>query len=225
MGNTRRSIPFLGGRGMTIARQTVVAESPDALTDIYQNDINMSVWQRQLSPSLISESLTLVEKEGFTGYRAVLSEAKLDYLDDALPDLARFPQLRADIQLLAEMFCCLFEKRDVGLRLSPLSSAMCPKFHVDHVPCRLITSYCGGGTQWLPHHTVNRSKLGAGSNGLNDSESGLYSSADAIQTLATGDVALLKGERWEGNKGAGLVHRSPEILPNQKRLLLTLDYV
>ncbi|HBC56874.1 MAG TPA: DUF1826 domain-containing protein, partial [Gammaproteobacteria bacterium] len=60
---------------------------------------------------------------------------------------------------------------------------------------------------------------------LSDAESGLYTAVDAIQTLAIGDVALLKGELWEGNEGAGLVHRSPGVLPNQKRLLLTLDFV
>ena len=67
-------------------------------------------------------------------------------------------------------------------------------------------------------------KLGAGSAGLSDAESGLYPTKDAIQTLAAGDVALLKGESWEGNEGAGLVHRSPAVKSGQQRLLLTLDF-
>jgi len=59
---------------------------------------------------------------------------------------------------------------------------------------------------------------------LSDADSGLYTSADAIQTLAIGDVALLKGEHWEGNEGAGLVHRSPMVEAGQQRVLLTLDF-
>jgi hypothetical protein len=37
-------------------------------------------------------------------------------------------------------------------------------------------------------------------------------------------VALLKGESWENNEGAGLVHRSPAVKSGQQRLLLTLDF-
>ena len=206
------------------SRRSVYAETPEALTNIYENDIGMAVWQRQLNHSLIAECEKLVAGTGFSGYRIALSASKLKHPEDAFPQLMDFPHLRADIQLLAEMFCCLFELQTVGLRLAPLTTAMCPKFHVDRVPCRLITSYYGGGTQWLPHHLVNRDKLGAGSGGLSDTESGLYTSADAIQTLATGDVALLKGELWEDNEGAGLVHRSPFIETGQTRVLLTLDF-
>jgi hypothetical protein len=46
---------------------------------------------------------------------------------------------------------------------------------------------------------------------------------DKIQTLQAGDVALLKGENWQGNEGAGLVHRSPS--GQQGRLLLSLDWL
>jgi hypothetical protein len=34
----------------------------------------------------------------------------------------------------------------------------------------------------------------------------------------------LKGERWEGNENAGLVHRSPVLLSGERRLILTLDF-
>jgi len=45
-----------------------------------------------------------------------------------------------------------------------------------------------------------------------------------LQQLTTGDVALLKGESWVGNEGYGLVHRSPNLENQKKRLLLTLDF-
>ena len=70
-------------------------------------------------------------------------------------------------------------------------------------------AYTGTGTQWLPHDCADRSKLGRGSHGKSDDESGLYASTDHIQQLMSGDVALLKGEMWAGNEGAGLIHRSP----------------
>jgi hypothetical protein len=66
--------------------------------------------------------------------------------------------------------------------------------------------------------------LGPGSQGQPDKKSGLYKSEHDIRELDCGDVALLKGERWEGNLNAGLVHRSPEIFAGQSRLVLTLDF-
>ena len=101
---------------------------------------------------------------------------------------------------------------------------MCPRFHVDRVPCRLVTTYAGKATQWLAHDRVDRSKLGPGSEGKPDAESGLYTNVEDIQQLQQGDVALLKGECWEGNEGAGLVHRSPQLTAGTGRLLLTLDF-
>lgn len=44
-------------------------------------------------------------------------------------------------------------------------------------------------------------------------------------TLPTYAIGLLKGERWEGNEGHGIVHRSPRLTPQApRRLLLTLDF-
>ena len=74
---------------------------------------------------------------------------------------------------------------------------MCPRFHVDHIPCRLITTYTGGVTEWIPQSAADRSKLGAGNNGKPDEKSGLYRSESDIRKLISGEVALLKGEQWK----------------------------
>ena len=122
------------------------------------------------------------------------------------------------------MFCCLFGIQEAGLRFTVLNRAMCPRFHVDVVPCRLVTTYQGAGTQWLPHHLVDRSKLGMGNNGRSDEQSGLFAAPNDIQNLTSGDVALLKGERWLENEGGGLVHRSPNLPTGMHRLLTRLDF-
>ena len=132
-------------------------------------------------------------------------------------------ELSRDIAEVVDMFCCLFDLRHAGLRIAVLNRAMCPRFHVDHVPCRLVTTYGGVATQWLPHDCVDRSKLSRGGDGLSDLEAGLYEQERQIRQLRSGDIALLKGELWEGNEGAGLVHRSPAVPDGAHRLVLTLD--
>lgn len=46
-----------------------------------------------------------------------------------------------------------------------------------------------------------------------------------IRQLQSGDVALLKGENWIGNEGAGIIHRSPQPPQGTRRLILTLDWL
>jgi len=205
-------------------RHSVIGRTPESLTDIYREDVNIAVWQRQAPHLALRDAQELAKNRSFNGLRCSIPTQKLSRVADSLSEISPYPYLQADVQLLIEMFSCLFELKAVGLRLTPLKNAMCPKFHVDRVPCRLITTYRGPATQWLPHHCVDRSKLGTGSAGLSDQDSGLYPSEAHIETLTAGDVALLKGELWEGNEGAGAVHRSPAVESGHTRLLLTLDF-
>ena len=46
-----------------------------------------------------------------------------------------------------------------------------------------------------------------------------------IKYLYQSDVALLKGEVWESNEGAGPIHSSPTLDSNSRRLLLTIDFI
>ncbi|OEF84804.1 DUF1826 domain-containing protein [Vibrio splendidus] len=200
------------------------SEQPTVLADIYQSDINIAVWQRQFDEGLrtaISEFIAL--NPNFSKSVSVSPENALDKLEFATDGTAS-KALLENMAELVDMFCCLFDLEEVGLRLAVLNKAMCPRFHFDQVPCRLVTTYHGVATQWLPNDLVDRSKLGRGSNGQPDSVSGLYNDESDIQKMTSGDVALLKGERWSGNENRGLVHRSPVTSSDETRLLLTLDF-
>ena len=205
-------------------RRLSQGEDPIVLTDIYNEGINIVTWHRDLPASLQSSvQKFLASNPGFEATMTVSPKNVSASISEAFGDVEQ-PDLVEDISELVHMFCDLFQLSNVGLRLSALDKAMCPKFHVDRIPCRLVTTYQGIATEWLPHAVVDRTKLGTGSNGLSDSESGLYPSESDIQQLACGDVALLKGEHWYDNEKAGLVHRSPSLPNGGCRLLLTLDF-
>lgn len=190
-----------------LARQ-VFGESPQVLTDVLQDGVNMAVWQRRLPAHIedfarvllslgqpLGESLTLeLEAEG--------EVPALHALAAGYADLQGHAGFVADVTWLIGAYACLLDARRVGVRLQALDGAMCPRFHVDHVPLRLITTYAGPASEWLA-----------------------VPDAPQVQQLASGDVALLKGEKWLGNEGAGLVHRSPQLADGQRRLILTLDWM
>jgi len=204
----------------------IVGQAPDILTEVYQQDTNMVVWQRD-SDAALQQAIDafLSEKDGYKRNMAITPELALDTIHKALGNTDDVLPLSQNIAELVEMFCCLFDLERAGLRLTILDSAMCPRFHVDRVPCRLVTTYKGVATQWLPHSLINRSALGVRAVKDTRDQSGLYQSQEDIQQLTEGDVALLKGELWPGNENAGLVHRSPAVEVDEKRLLLTLDFL
>ena len=215
------------GTSPSIAMRTASESSnPGGLGDIYQDLHNIAIWRRTLSNDLVVGVNELLQsKASLQISMSVAPQNALTAVHEALQVYPCASKLSEDIAELIKMFGCLFDLDCVGLRLAALDHAMCPRFHVDKVPCRLVTTYRGTATQWLPHHLVDRTKLGSGNNGLPDDLSGIYQSADDIQQLNSGDVALIKGECWEGNEGAGLVHRSPWPKPGERRLLLTLDFL
>ncbi len=205
-------------------RSVISGNEPTILTNIYRNDTNIVVWRRGIDGELKQAANHIIETMPTLQTSATVSgQTAYTFAHDALGGTQQAILLSEDIAQLIDMFCCLFDLNRVGLRLTVLNRAMCPRFHVDRVPCRLVTTYQGAATEWLPHNVVNRSKLGWGNQGKSDEQSGLYKDADKIQRLNCGDVALLKGELWSGNENAGLVHRSPQLKQKQPRLLLTID--
>ena len=205
-----------------------VAESdhPSVLSDIYQDLYNIAIWERDLPSGLQLDVRQLLEaNKALQISLTVTPQDCLSQLSDALEDYANTQALITDMAQLVELFCNLFELKQADLKLTALDQVMCPRFHHDNVPCRLVTTYLGCSTQWLPHHVVDRSKLGRGNNGLPDERSGIYRDAGDIRQLTNGDVALLKGALWEGSKYTSLVHRSPTPKPGESRLLFTLDFV
>ena len=212
-----------------LIRHASESGTPEVFADIYRDDINIAIWQRTLSdPLLLAVNEILKTATRLEIAEAVTAKSVHSKLYQTLGETDAVKVLSDDITLLVDMFCCVFDLKKAGLRLTALDRAMCPRFHFDRIPCRLVTTFHGVATEWVPHQLVDRSKLGAGNQGKSDEQSGLFQSIDNIRQLNQGDVALLKGEFWQDNEGAGLVHRSPvqgQGLINERRLLLTLDFI
>jgi hypothetical protein len=182
-------------------------------------DVNLAVWQRKTDVSYAGFVDNFAARSGSL-QRFVSIEAD-EVADDILPawarELAGADAWLNDINTVIDMFRCLFEPGAVGVRLHVLTGTMCPRFHVDRVPARLLVTYSGKGTEWLTEDQVIR---GAEGTRLPDQTA----RAEDIQVVPAGAVAILKGELWEGNEGFGLVHRSPDP-ENIPRLVLALDWL
>ncbi|AYC34955.1 DUF1826 domain-containing protein [Pseudomonas cavernae] len=201
----------------------VLGDTPAILAEALADGVNLAVWQRRLPLHVQRFAAMLVALGEPLAQSMTLelahaqAEPNLRGLADAYADLDGYAGFVADIAWLLRAYACLLDARRIGLRLRVLDKTMCPRFHVDHVPLRLITSYAGAGSQWLREGAMARARLGAPAAEPQD--------AAGIEQLATGAVALFKGEKWLGNEGRGIIHRSPQPAAGERRLMLTLDWL
>ncbi|MGW8463874.1 DUF1826 domain-containing protein [Pseudomonas sp. CLCA07] len=211
----------------SLKRRSVVhpvqGEMPETLARILDDDVNLAIWQRQLPVHIVDFGQLLLSLNAPLAESLVLelpsddAEPNLQGLASGFSDLQGYEGFIADVSWLVSAFACLLGAKRIGLRLRALDKAMCPRFHVDHVPVRLITTYSGIGSQWLREGVMDRRQLGKPeAEPIQDS---------LIEHIVSGDVALFKGEKWHGNEGFGLIHRSPQPAPGARRLILTLDWL
>ncbi|WP_158969851.1 DUF1826 domain-containing protein [Paraglaciecola sp. L3A3] len=198
-------------------------DSPLVLSDIFSPNISVAIWQRQAS-SVISCYFENAFQSLGMGMRSVFSMKSLEQeLNNTLPEYEGKKDAIEDIYLLSDMLTCLFDCDDVGLRLVPLKSAMCPTFHIDNIPVRLVTTYLGSGTQWLPLEALQDQPPKQQKQGFAKTNSGAYYKQSHIQQMNPFDVGLLKGKAWDKQAKMAAVHRSCQLQKNDKRVLLTLD--
>lgn len=222
-------------QSITAGDDWAIDQDPAVLARIYEDAISISIWQRQLQREVKSYVDELLRKSKTIALKLSGSpEQLMEEIQRVFPPALISSQdscvsaasFYTDIHNVLDMFCCLFDAKILGLRINTLEHAMCPRFHTDNVAIRLITTYYGLATEWLPDHLSNRTDLGTAFAGQINTPGAITASENHIQRMAAGDVALFKGELWEGNEGRGIIHRSPApTIEQPKRLVVTCDLI
>lgn len=196
----------------------ISGNAPEILTRIYDAPIKLCIYKRAIDANAKEYAIFLQNTfHDFQLTQSVPLHQLNDLLSESLPQHRYRHYFLKDVYTVTEMYACLFGLQKIGFRLCVLNKTMCPRFHTDKVLCRLITTYSGKGTQWLdnrpnkvdPFKTLNQQPEGA----------------DSLQKLNSGEIALFKGDKWEGSEGSGVIHRSPDLDVDEMRLLLSLDII
>ena len=140
-----------------------------------------------------------------------LAEGQLPESIETNVRLMLVDQITEGCDVLGELLGCT----KVGVRLATLRSPMCPSFHVDKIPCRLLITLSGGGTEWIPNSDVDWAVF------TDPADQNIpLRPGTTVRKLPAGHWSLLKGGAWSRTYH-GVVHRSPR--ENGERLLLSLD--
>jgi Protein of unknown function (DUF1826) len=211
-------------RGQT-PRRVVVSDGAGSLAAaISDPGVDMWLWQRDLSQVVLASAGRLVRQP--LSLRTVVPcnepRSELTTALEAAGIPARELHLWAhELGSLVELICGLGHRRALVRLQSSEKVRAAPLFHVDGTHLRLLCTYRGPGTEWLPEHAVNRAELGRRYRSHKIANARIARSPRSAQRVLPGWVAVIRGAGSAAACRRGLVHRSPETAA--PRLLLRID--
>ena len=184
------------------------------------------LWHKRPLSLLVAESLKEVAEGEVFEHKAMLDvdDLNLSALLQPVTHPIALGFLAQDITSILVDFAAALGKRHLHAELAVVEHDKCRKFHTDHVTIRLLCTYAGPGTEWVANEDVVRKNLARTDVDLEAANRSVLRNDDVVHHCAAGDLLLLKGEAFDGNRGAGAVHRSPSISSRAvRRLLFKVD--
>ena len=115
-----------------------------------------------------------------------------------------------DMAELCDIFCDILNNESVSFNLG--TNRGCKRYHVDNVPMRLLVTYAGKGTEWLPSQFADRHAFEAGK-----PNEEILKDPSGCEFINIWDIAVFRGGR------KGVLHRTPDAALNGPSIMLRLD--
>ena len=117
----------------------------------------------------------------------------------------------SDMAGVCEIFCDTLKSESISFCLG--TERGCSRYHIDNVPMRLLVTYSGQGTEWLPNEIANRIAF---EEGLPNEK--IVRDCSKIQHINTWNIAIFRGG------SSGLLHRTPDSALKNPSILMRLDH-
>lgn len=206
---------------------------------IATNELKMSVFKtRNLKalkePQKHDNQLAVLEREGLRGaddffqkliktsfnvMGQVFKETSLEDIkyflqDEILGELQSewfYEVWIADMADICNIFCDILGTRSVSFSLS--TQRTCLRYHTDNVPMRLLVTYHGKGTEWIPDEAADRKAFESGME-----NAVILRDPGAREFINAWDIAIFRGGR------KGLLHRTPDAALDGRSILMRVDH-
>jgi len=186
------------------------------LHDIHLDKINISIYQRKIQ-HLEEEIMYFLNQDIELKLQGTSENIIERFKDHLLNERFSHSHLLSDFSTLLKFFEVTSKATHFRVLFSTIKTDMCSRFHTDVNELRMLCTYYGPATLWLPEAAENRTAYHLGENNKE-----IIQDPKLIQQANTGDVLILKGALYPNSKAA--IHRSPSIRKKEgKRLLLRID--
>lgn len=201
-----------------VPSNAAIGNSVNTLREISSAEKNIAVYERSIV-ELQPEVDRLVSREFSFRKSGSVSEIECELVVQTSASNISALNIISDITEILGFFGEITGTDSFRLSLETINTNMCRRFHTDLNDIRLLCTYSGPGTLWLPENNVNRKVLAS-----RDESEAVFYDAGAIQQASAGDILLLKGALYPVANTSAIVHRSPTIEESgERRLLLRID--
>jgi hypothetical protein len=202
-----------------------LGHSWDEMSAILEPQYNLVHWPRQQDAAIIRflEALSQLQPKLEPFQDSVEANLLAYRLSDHLAPFCRgneagFDRLCTDLGALATAFASLANSPRLRVFFGLVQHDMCRLFHTDAIELRLLCTYLGPGTLWVPDRYVNWDRMHEPSNEARVRDQ------SQVQQCGPFEVAILKGAMYEPNDGPAVLHRSPTVAEaGTTRVLLRFD--
>ena len=199
---------------------------------------------RQMRRGILGADITVIFDDPVEGARQLLDGCGIqiqDGNDETLQHLQAALSYFQDYVSFASEGVARKCKARIVASCGPIGTK-CPRWHLDHVPVRLIMSLVGPGCDYIPesispHATNNVYVDRYALNGLDMDDSVranriIVPDDKGVVHSKVGEAVVLMGREWEAvgetsDDDNGILHaaahRSPDLTPVEGRVLLTVD--
>lgn len=204
-----------GARVLEVERH-LLGPMPDVLEKIRDGGLSLVVWERRL-PRGLTDALRRWAASSPPRFEGVAKDDA--WIESALSTFPESPAralLASDLASLVGRFRSLAAKTAIKLSFGTVTGDQCRKFHVDYQRLRLLTTYLGPGTEWLPEPAVAREALVDSPACPTTANRLIVRQPELVRHARAGDVMLLRGHDGVTGEALGAVHRSPPIEASRK---------
>ena len=193
-----------------------------SVNNFYRDDLYLNILDREMPynsnkffKTLMSEPFELnirIKKENvFEDIEYHLSKQLLERVKDHV----FYYRWIKDMSEICILYFNIINKNSLNFSLK--TSRGCKRYHIDNVPVRLLVTYYGKGTEWLPRDACNYSAYYNG-----ESNEKIIKIKNKSKFIEPWSVAIFKGQKSKGGTKA-ILHRTPDEALNKKSLLMCLD--
>ncbi len=123
------------------------------------------------------------------------------------------------LEILDSSFSLSDDYRPFEFSLNIIQGIPCTKLHADFLPLRLVCTYLGPGTIFLPKEFTRYPCLNEGRPNKR-----VHIKDTPILQADPFEILLLKGRKFNKGELRPCAHRSPEVVNNETRLMLKVDF-
>ena len=194
------------------------ADSLQSLIEFRESNLQLGIFERRqpeggasFFKNLMKQDFEIKGTINLMNVHNDLRKLLLKIIDPSLRVNDFYNYWLSDMEEVCKTFCYMENTNSLSFWLGTRRG--CRRYHVDNVSKRLLVTYAGQGTEWIPNNSADRRAYEAGEPNKN-----IIRNKNDLNFIDEWSIAIFKGG------SDGILHRTPDTALNGPSILMRLDH-